>query len=120
MEMSKNYKYKEYKEKDSQDKDRLSKSEKRAIEGSNRQKAKLGAKIELEEYLEAKDNPEDNYWQNESKMSSLCCQAEYLASKKGIEYKCTCPNPANDKLSLDHIDYLNSFIAKLNNGDYDV
>lgn len=113
----KRYKYKEYKEKDSQDKDKLSKSEKRAIEGSNRQKAKLGAKIEVEEYLEAKDNPEDNYWQNESKMSSLCCQAEFLASKKNVEYKCTCPNPANDKLVQEHISYLNKLIIVLNSED---
>lgn len=116
----KKYKYKECKEKDSQDKDRLSKSEKRAIEGSNRQKAKLGAKIELEEYLEAKDSPEDNYWQNESKMSSLCAHVEFLASKNGVEYKCTCPNPANDKLVQEHIAYLNKYIILLNNGDNDV
>ncbi len=107
--MSKDYKYKMYKEKDSMDKDKLSKPHRRELEASYR----MSSKKMIQEELETLDYEEDNCFDNEMLMSSLCYRAEVLSDKSGKKFECTCPNPENDEIVQDHVDYLRSYIGKI-------
>jgi microsomal dipeptidase-like Zn-dependent dipeptidase len=99
----KKYKYKEYKEKNTADSPKLSKRVKRAIEGSNRIKAKKEALQGIEIEGEVLDEWEDA----ELRLAGLCWQAEQLI---GDSYKCTCP--AGGELAVQHTTYLTELINK--------
>ena len=97
----KKYKYKEYKEKNTADAPKLSKRVKRALEGSNRVKAKR----EIAEDLSQLEELEDDWEEIEMRMADLCWQAQKLV---GEGYVCTCPG--GGELALQHIEKLERFI----------
>lgn len=103
----KEYLRKSHLEKNSSDKDKLSKIEKRSQQKSVRQKSKQLSKS-IDEPLT------DNYYENEMKMSWLC----YQVSEHDSKYKCTCPNPANQEMVQEHLEYLNKKLIDMVEKNY--
>lgn len=95
--MAKDYKRKEYIEKNYADAPKLSKRMKRAIEGSNRMKAKK----EIRELVDEDEKPVDDYYEVEGELSNLCFILERLV---GDTYECTCPHSIEDM--REHIEEL--------------
>lgn len=104
----KRYKYKEYKEKNAADAPKLSKRIKRAIEGSNRTKAKAEvAKLLIDE----PEDKSDLYTELEIEMSDLCMA---LGGLLGKNYRCTCPLDYDKDEAVYHIELMKGQLAMLN------
>ena len=102
--MAKDYKRKEYIEKNYADAPKLPKRVKRAIEGSNR----LKAKKEIRELVDEDEEPVDDYYEVEGELANLCFMAERLI---GDEYRCTCPASV-DKMR-EHIEELKQRLNRI-------
>jgi hypothetical protein len=102
--MSKDYKYKSFKEKDSSDKDKLPKNLRRELEASYRMTSKKIIKDEIKD----EEQVEDDSYENELRMSELCCRAEGLSSDA---FRCTCASPEDSELVEKHIEYLRQYIS---------
>lgn len=87
-------------EKNSSDREKLSKVERRSQQKGIRQLNK-----NLSEAVP--EIPEDNRYENELKMANLC----YKVSEFIPDLKCTCPNPANEEMVQNHLDYLNKLLV---------
>jgi hypothetical protein len=109
--MTKVYKRKRLIELNSSDAPSLDKRTKRAFEQSDRNSAKKHIKVEIEN-LSIDIDRDDEYYELELEMAEICYELEKLDPS----YRCTCPNSANFELTLEHINYLNSEIIRINNG----